>query len=136
MQLDIYMLYINDFVVYNPDVILIHDSIETPRDQMRFPFLGCFLGAHVAVQYLSVRGCWGGESHVIAQNAVRTVHPSRQRTALKDSPQGPPSANRRQPPTAANCLPLFNTVSVVLCCAHVLTMKQRASPDSLFLLAL
>ena len=54
------------------------------------------------------------------------------RTALKDSPQGPLTANRqpptatnRQPPTA-NRQPLFNTV--VLCLAHVLTMKQRASP--------
>ena len=39
----------------------------------------------------------------------------------------PPTANR-QPPTAANRHPLFNTASVVLCLAHVLTMKQRASP--------
>ena len=39
----------------------------------------------------------------------------------------PPTANR-QPPTAANRQPLFNAVSVVLCRAHVLTMKQRASP--------
>ena len=48
------------------------------------------------------------------------------RTALMDRPQGPPTANR-QPPTAANRQPLFKTVSVVLCLAHVLTMKQRAS---------
>ena len=46
---------------------------------------------------------------------------------VKDSPQGLPTANR-QPPTAANRQPLLNTVSVGLCLAHVLTMKQRASP--------
>ena len=40
------------------------------------------------------------------------------RTALKDS----------QPPTANPCQPLFSTVSVVLCLAHVLTTKQRLSP--------
>ena len=40
--------------------------------------------------------------------------------------QLPPTANR-QPPTAANRQPLFNTVSVVLCLAHVLTMKQSVS---------
>ena len=41
----------------------------------------------------------------------------------------PPTANHHQPlPTAANRHPLFNTVSVVLCLAHVLLMKQRASP--------
>ena len=39
----------------------------------------------------------------------------------------PPTANRHQLPTA-NRQPLFNTVSVDLCFAHVLTMKQRASP--------
>ena len=33
-----------------------------------------------------------------------------------------------QPPTAADRQPLFNTVSVVLCLAHVLTTKPRASP--------
>ena len=37
-----------------------------------------------------------------------------------------PTANRQPPPTAANRQPLFNTVCVVLCLAHVLTMKQRA----------
>ena len=42
---------------------------------------------------------------------------------VKDSPQGPPTANRQPPPTAAGRQPLFNTVSV-LCLAHV----QRASP--------
>ena len=41
----------------------------------------------------------------------------------------PPTANRHQPPTAANRQPLFNTVSVVLCLAHVLTMKQRVPPS-------
>ena len=38
---------------------------------------------------------------------------------VKDSPQGPPTATNRQLPTAANRHPLFNTVSVVLCLAHV-----------------
>ena len=47
---------------------------------------------------------------------------------FKDSPQGPPTANCQPPPTAANRQPLCNTASVVLCRAHVLTMKQRASP--------
>ena len=70
----------------------------------------------------------------------------------KDRPQGPPprtahrqpppTAHRQpptanchplptaatQPPTAANRPPLFNTASAVLCLAHVLTIKQRASP--------
>ena len=51
------------------------------------------------------------------------------RTALLDSPQGRPTTNRHQPPpTAANRQPLFNSVSVVLCLAHVLAMKRRASP--------
>ena len=58
------------------------------------------------------------------------------RKALQDSPQGPPTANRQpptatnncQPPTATNHQTLFNTVSVLLCLAHVLTAKQRASP--------
>ena len=59
-------------------------------------------------------------------------------TARKDSPQGPPTANRRpataaythrngQPPTATNRQPLFKTASVILCLAHVLTIAQRAS---------
>ena len=39
----------------------------------------------------------------------------------------PPTANRQPPPTAAKYQPLFNA-SVVLCLAHGLTMKQRASP--------
>ena len=46
------------------------------------------------------------------------------RTVLKDSPQGPPTANRHQLPTASRC----TTVSVVMCLAHVLTVKQRAFP--------
>ena len=52
---------------------------------------------------------------------------------VKDSPEGP-TANRQPPPTAnrqspiANRQPLFYTASVVMCLAHVLTMKQRASP--------
>ena len=66
------------------------------------------------------------------------------RTALEDSPQGPPTATRHQPPTtnrqpptanrrrlpptANRHQPFFNRVSVVLCLGHVLTMKQRASP--------
>ena len=48
------------------------------------------------------------------------------RTALKDSSWGPPTVNRQPPPTAANRQPLFNNASVVLCLAHVLTLKQRA----------
>ena len=53
-------------------------------------------------------------------------------TALKDSPHRPPTDNRHQLPTAncqlptANRQPLFKIV--VLCLAHVLTMKQRAFP--------
>ena len=43
------------------------------------------------------------------------------RTAPRD--HQPPTAHR-QPPTAANRQPLFNTISVVLCVAHVLTTKQ------------
>ena len=39
-----------------------------------------------------------------------------------------PTANCHQPPTAANRQPLFNDASVVMCLAHVLGMKQRASP--------
>ena len=38
-----------------------------------------------------------------------------------------PTANCHQLPTTANRQPLFNTIFVVLCPAHVLTMKQRAS---------
>ena len=43
---------------------------------------------------------------------------------VKDSPQGPPTATNHQQPTATNCQPLFDPVSVVLCLAHVLTMTQ------------
>ena len=63
-------------------------------------------------------------------------------TALKDSPRGPPTANRqpptdanRQPPPTANRQPSFNTVSVVLCPAHVVTMKQKRPHERSFLLA-
>ena len=45
---------------------------------------------------------------------------------VEDSPYGPLTANR-QPPTAANRQPSFNDASVVLCLAHVLPTKQRAS---------
>ena len=54
---------------------------------------------------------------------------------FKDSPQGPPTANRRPPPTTkhqppptANRQPFYNTDSVVSCLAHILAMKQTASP--------
>ena len=43
----------------------------------------------------------------------------------------PPTANRHQPPTADR-QPSFNTVSVVLCLVHVLTLKHRASPCWLY----
>ena len=42
-----------------------------------------------------------------------------------------PTTNRRQPPPTAiraNHQPLFNTVSFVLCRAHVVTLKQSAPP--------
>ena len=32
MQLDIYMLYINDFLVYNPDVILIEFRLQETNE--------------------------------------------------------------------------------------------------------
>ena len=44
------------------------------------------------------------------------------RTATNRQP--PTAANRHQPPPTANRQPSFNTVSVVSCLAHVLTMKQ------------
>ena len=52
------------------------------------------------------------------------------RTALKDSPQGQPTANRHQPPIAnRHQPPTANHCSIVfLWYCHVLTMKQRASP--------
>ena len=46
------------------------------------------------------------------------------RTALNHQP---PATTIRQPATA-NRQPLFTTVSLILCLAHVLTTKQRASP--------
>ena len=54
MQLDVDMLYINDFVAHNPDVILIQFRLQETDE------IGCFLGAHVAVQ--SMRVHLGGES--------------------------------------------------------------------------
>ena len=44
------------------------------RGLMRYPFLGCFLGANVAIEYLSVRVCLGGEA-VQLPKIVRTMHP-------------------------------------------------------------
>ena len=49
------------------------------------------------------------------------------RTATKDH-QPPTATNRHQPPTATNRQPLFSTVSVLLCPAHILTLKHRAVP--------
>ena len=46
---------------------------------------------------------------------------------LEGGGRGPP-ANRHQPPTAADRQPSFHDASMALCLAHVLTMKQRASP--------
>ena len=44
----------------------------------------------------------------------------------KDSPYRPPTAHR-QPPNSGDRPLLLKNASVVLCLAHVLTMKQRAS---------
>ena len=49
---------------------------------------------------------------------------------VKDGPQGQPlrtAPKDHQLPTAHR-QPLFNTVSLVLCLSHMLTMKQRVSP--------
>ena len=89
VHLDIYMLHINHFAVYNPDV---NSDCKRP---MRYPFLGCFLGANVAVQYLSVRVQLGGDSCVIAQkdaHCARTVHPSPQDKAVLPCRFGLPRA--------------------------------------------
>ena len=65
-----------------------------------------------------------GLSTVEDRAVLQNPPPPFLRTAPKDR-QSPTATNRRAP-TATNRQPSFNTVSVVLCLAHVLTMKQRA----------
>ena len=77
---------------------VVHQSFLLCTIQMHFGLqethvIGCFLGAHVAVYYRSVRVQWGGESWVIGPNGVRrarTVHPFPLcRWIFKDWPPNP-----------------------------------------------
>ena len=62
---------------------------------------------------------WGPHWNAVLGGPILFCEGQPLTTASKD--HHPPTANRHQPPTAANGHPLFNT-------AHVLTMKQRVFP--------
>ena len=75
---------------------------------------------------------WRSAGRPLCRAVVTVPRNNQPPTAHHRSPptanRQPPQTDHRQPPTAANRQPLFNTVSVVLCLAHVLTLKQRMSP--------
>ena len=78
---------------------------------------------------MTLRFCWCDETPpppAVLGGPILFCEGQPLRTASKD--HHPPTANRHQPPTAANRQPSFNSAVMVLCRAHVLTMKQRASP--------
>ena len=78
--------------------------------------------------------CCGRQSQLLARGVLHSPNTFLflLRTALKDQPWGPPTANRQPPPTANRHQPppMLSTVSVVLCVAHVLPMSLTTKHES------